>query len=561
MLQKHTYVIFSALYPPHIGGFESYASGLAHALKLMGMRVIVITLRTSSKLPERERQADGVEVFRLPNHTMEGYDRPQPLHDTTYSALMRKVKSIKPDRVIAIGISSTLTVDALSFAKEQNIPAIVIGYETTHHALPVGVVNRFFERKEHATMTKIASFGYPFYAVSQSAFDWLSHFNVQGAGVIPKGFDMDTFARHASARDFRNELWLSDSAYVVAFVGKLEERKGVSALLAAAQSPELSHMTFLFAGKGPMLSRVQKAGANVHALGYLSPNDVAALLSTADVYCLPSHSEGFAPTLLEAAAMGTPIIATDVGGAREVGVGTIGGFMLRDSSKEAIIEALIWAYKHRGLFEQSGAALQQHAWNHLTWDNSAMLLLQAFGDDEPVTEPTFEESADDAPTHDEQPEEPAAEHPDNDREPAPAEPEDDEPAGEEEARAEHMDEGPAFGEPAVEESAHEETEEEPTENASVNADDDAVDVRKEPAEETIASEHAETDEENEPAACDDDDLDFDISLPPKANQVDELEDASPNEADLGTDEDQYEREAEAAVEERIRHSKHAAKGN
>ena len=74
------------------------------------------------------------------------------------------------------------------------------------------------------------------------------------------------------------------------------------------------------------VSRLHLAG-NVRFLGYIPPDDLAMVLSSADVFVLATAGEGWANVFLEAMACGLPVVTTDVGGNRQVvsntGLGTI----------------------------------------------------------------------------------------------------------------------------------------------------------------------------------------------------------------------------------------------
>jgi sugar transferase (PEP-CTERM/EpsH1 system associated) len=76
---------------------------------------------------------------------------------------------------------------------------------------------------------------------------------------------------------------------------------------------------------------------SVRLLGHRE--DVAPLLAAADVFLLTSTSEGLALTLLEAMASGLPVVATDVGGNREVVVHGETGFLVPSGSPSAVAEA------------------------------------------------------------------------------------------------------------------------------------------------------------------------------------------------------------------------------
>lgn len=144
--------------------------------------------------------------------------------------------------------------------------------------------------------------------------------------VIPNGLDFDRFDRAGDDRQAaRAELGLAGDDVALCVVANLIPYKGhadlVDALgLLAPDHPRLQ----LFAigedrGAGAGLAR--RAGDlgisdRIRFLG--RRHDVPRLLSAMDVGVLPSHEEGLANALIEKLAAGLPIVATDVGGNREI---------------------------------------------------------------------------------------------------------------------------------------------------------------------------------------------------------------------------------------------------
>jgi glycosyltransferase involved in cell wall biosynthesis len=132
--------------------------------------------------------------------------------------------------------------------------------------------------------------------------------------VIPNGLDPDLFsAPRAPSRRRR-----------IVVVANLRPEKGHDVLIDAA--PEILRRfpdaLFEVVGDGPMLpSLVERAGDRgvLHAFTFSGfSEDVAARLAAADLFVLPSRSEALPNAVLEAAAAGLPIVASDVGGIGEL---------------------------------------------------------------------------------------------------------------------------------------------------------------------------------------------------------------------------------------------------
>ena len=88
-------------------------------------------------------------------------------------------------------------------------------------------------------------------------------------------------------------------------------------------------------------------------LGRLS--DVRPAIASHTVYVLPSYREGKPRTVLEAMAMGRPIITTDAPGCRETVIDGVNGFVVPVKSAEALVQAMLRFIEEPGLAERMGA--------------------------------------------------------------------------------------------------------------------------------------------------------------------------------------------------------------
>ena len=137
--------------------------------------------------------------------------------------------------------------------------------------------------------------------------------------VIPNGIDLARFQpgdRAAACAAFSlNPAWR-----IVGTVGRLVAVKGHNVLIRAmAGLPGDCHL--VIAGSGEERAALEACAAGlaiahrVHFTGHL--NAVERILPAFDVFCLPSHAEGFPRSIIEAQAVGLPVVATSVGALAE----------------------------------------------------------------------------------------------------------------------------------------------------------------------------------------------------------------------------------------------------
>ena len=152
-----------------------------------------------------------------------------------------------------------------------------------------------------------------------------SRIHLLGNGIDLHRFDPTTIDADARAWS-RAELGAPDGAVVVGTVGRLVAEKGIAEVLAAAAARDGTDPPLHWALVGPddpdkadavdPASLERARGAGVAVLG--ERDDVERLYAGMDIFVLASHREGFPRAAMEAAAMGLPIVATDIRGCRQV---------------------------------------------------------------------------------------------------------------------------------------------------------------------------------------------------------------------------------------------------
>lgn len=149
--------------------------------------------------------------------------------------------------------------------------------------------------------------------------------DVAKVDVIAMGVDTELFVPR-SRRQAARDLDLPARARIVLFVGGLTEVKGVRDLVNALPGvlSEWPDAVLVLAGQGPLEENLRRQAAElgvdgaVMFVGSVNHEAVADWMNAADVLVLPSRSEGLPVCLMEAAAAGLPVVATDVGGSAQV---------------------------------------------------------------------------------------------------------------------------------------------------------------------------------------------------------------------------------------------------
>ena len=375
--EKPCICVFSALYLPTVGGVETYTLNLAAALRDLGYRVIVVTSNTHGL--EARESSGGIEVVRLPCRPLLGGRYPIPRKNAAYRKLWSWLEAQSIDFVIVNTRFYLLSREGLAFSRSKGIAPVLIEHGSAHLTMGSPLVDTGVEFVEHVLTRANKRFDASYYAVSKKGSAWLRHFGLTSCGELYNSIDADAFRNQASDRSFRNELNLPEDAFVVAFTGRMVPEKGVSSIAEAARMLETqSGIAFLLAGDGPLRGELEAhASDNLHLLGKLDPRDVSALLVQADLFCLPSRSEGFATSLLEAAACCTPSVVTDVGGVDELIPGSEYGTVIPNADAQTVAEAVSVAAGDRTATQAKGAHVGARVRAAFSWKNTAEKAIEA----------------------------------------------------------------------------------------------------------------------------------------------------------------------------------------
>jgi glycosyltransferase involved in cell wall biosynthesis len=162
--------------------------------------------------------------------------------------------------------------------------------------------------------------------------------------MIPNGVVFQHFGpNHEYQVSLRKELGI-ENRFAWLAVGRLEIQKDYVNLLNAVARLRTDNV-LLIAGDGPLRSSIAELATDlglskrVHFLGIRK--DIAKLMAAADAYVMSSAWEGLPMVLLEAAASSLPIVATDVGGNREIVRDGENGFLVPGKDSAALAEAML----------------------------------------------------------------------------------------------------------------------------------------------------------------------------------------------------------------------------
>lgn len=366
--------IFSAQYPPHMGGIENFTQNLARALGNRGHAVTVVTNDTNS-IGAGWACEDGFDVLRLPCVPLVDGRLPLPKPSAVRRELLKELSAREFDGVLVNARFYPHSLLGMKTARAKGLAPLVLDHGSAYLSFSNPLLDPCVRIYEHV-MTSLGKRYKPrYFGISHKSVEWLRTFGIEAEGVISNSIDAAEFRECASRRDFRAELELDKDDFLVAFVGRFIPEKGISAIIDASRTSELSNrrVVFALAGDGPLADEVKAAeGPNLCWMGRLGKDDVSALLQQSDALCLPSRSEGFSTTLLEAGACGCPAVVTDIGGARELIPDEHYGTIIQSREAAAVISALAFVVDNRSVLLEQSQNCRRQVDGKFSWDKSAL---------------------------------------------------------------------------------------------------------------------------------------------------------------------------------------------
>lgn len=331
------------------GGMERYTQELAHALRNAGHKVTIVTRRFKQKKFE---SLQGIHVERV--GWLPGFFLRNPSFNVN---AYRHARNLAYDVCIAHGVMATLA--ALALRKKNKKPVI---------ARPAGVaaVQPQYPPWLKAVLYRLERFAYRHAdavafpnSQEKKAFQKKLGFVPKRAVLIPTGVNVERFSKRKTRKN---------GTPTIVCVGRLQKVKGIQYLIDAMAG---LNARLWIAGSGPeekaLREKARQLGVEQKISFLGTQSDVPTLLSKANVFVLPSLSEGLPIALLEAWAARVPVVVTDIGLPTENGRDAL---MVPPKNAEALRRAIKKILSNPKLANRLAANGYRNASQDYSWKNA-----------------------------------------------------------------------------------------------------------------------------------------------------------------------------------------------
>ncbi|WP_368657988.1 glycosyltransferase [Metabacillus halosaccharovorans] len=322
------------------------------ALVKLGVEVTVIT-----PVPKLPRIFELNKRYKLNNQKNEQFPRNEKVNGVDvyrplYTALPGQLKWAQPHRRIAKAIKNLVKQENLQFdlihshfampsGGAGNILSKTFGkpYMITLHGSDVNVYPHYSSFAMKAFKTAVLNAA-DLVAVSKKLALKTNELTDREPVFLPIGINLSTFN---FGRDHAvSDIDIPKNKIILTYIGRLVKEKGIIELTEALKNLD-DRFYCIFIGDGPLKGQLENdkdLKGKIMLTGQVPNEMVTTYLSKADIFILPSYSEGMPTVIIEALALKKPVISTNVGGVPEL-FGKYSNILIEPKSSQQIKDTVL----------------------------------------------------------------------------------------------------------------------------------------------------------------------------------------------------------------------------
>lgn len=316
-----------------IGGAERLLLGILRHLDPAKFESVVCCIQDRGELAD-EAEALGIPVIALGLMRKGGHDR----------AVVPALRAMMREHRIELVHTHLYHANLYGrlAARKEGIPAIASVHNTyTKRKWYRHLINRWLARKTYVVTAGSAD-------VERDLLE-VDHLPPAKVARLPNCIDLTRVETALTPAQAKTRLGFAADDVVIGTVGRVEEQKGHIHLLEAfsylrQRLVQGERLKLLLVGDGRLLPRLRESAETLgiadHCLFPGNLPQLAEIYRAMDVFVMPSLWEGLSLAMLEAMAAGLPLVATEVGGARDVLGDSQWGLLVPPRSSEALTEAV-----------------------------------------------------------------------------------------------------------------------------------------------------------------------------------------------------------------------------
>lgn len=372
-------LIFAGSFYPFLGGYENFIYYLSKKLMQKGHSIDIFTMNTEKT--KTFENIDGIRVYRIPCWNALNRTFPIPKPNLDFFRIFYLVYKSDYDLVNTHTRFFITSILGVIFSKIKRLPIVHVEHGSTHSIVKnkfVKYVNIVYDHLIGWYIIKSATN----VGISKLACDFLRHIGDNSPNLILDGVDTDIFKKMDTG--LKDKLNLDDN-FIVVSVNRLIYAKGVQDIISIFPrlKVKMPGIKLLIVGDGIYKDELKKMihddyKDDILFLGTRTQREIVDILNIADIFVNSSYSEGFGITVLEAGAIGIPIIATKVGGVPELIDDYETGISIEPGDCEHLYKSIMELVEDSSLRLYIGNNIMTKIKNNYNWDLVATKYEQLF---------------------------------------------------------------------------------------------------------------------------------------------------------------------------------------
>ncbi len=335
--------IATPLYAPQIGGPATHVALLEHELPKEEFELRIVKFSDVLRLPKALRHI--VYFFSVLHHAKDAdfVYALDPVSVGLPALLAARVRGKK--MLLRVGGDYAWEQGTQRFGVEETLDEFVTHRQSSRSVRLLQWVQNFVARRAALVI-----------APSEYLSGIIRTWGVHQKNIRVVYSQPELSAAHISRSEARKKLNIHEDEELVLSAGRLVPWKGYEGLIDAVALVRQERAARLYiAGDGPYRAAVeahinkQNAAEYVTLLGQLPQQELALWIAAADMFVLNTRYEGLSHVLLEAFAVGTPVITTPVGGNHELVEDGSTGLLVRYNDIPLLASAILRLFKNRDM--------------------------------------------------------------------------------------------------------------------------------------------------------------------------------------------------------------------
>lgn len=363
---------FCPYYPPHIGGLEKHAIELHNKFVEKNIHVTVFTPNIPMGKDDITDE-NGVLVIRYPAFEIV-HNFPFPkLWSLKFWKMFYSLFRKDFDIIFSITMFFHSSLLALIYVKIKRKKWIHIEHASDYTKSSSFVISTAARLYTDIFGRITLFFSDLNITPSQSAAKFTANFTKKPSTVIYRGMPFDEIEKIDPNTALKEKM---GNKKIVLYVGRLISGKGIIDLVESIAKISFDNFVLLVIGDGPEEKRLKELAKKLKIenkiifLGAKTFNEVLEIMKVSEIFVNPSYNEGLPTTVLEAGTCGCAIVATDVGGTREIITHNVSGILIEPRKIKEMsrsIERLLENDSERKSFANSA---KQEIFGRFNWEKS-----------------------------------------------------------------------------------------------------------------------------------------------------------------------------------------------